>query len=98
MRSSPAVANKTVYCGSRDTNVYELNAIDGSFIGTSDSDNQSGSDDGLLNRMAGMMSGNNDSSGRKFQTDGWVDSSPAVTDEAIYIGSDDGTLYALSRE
>ncbi len=33
----------------------------------------------------------------KYATEGWVDSSPAIgTDGNIYVGSDDGNLYALN--
>jgi outer membrane protein assembly factor BamB len=44
---------------------------------------------------------NNQSSSLKwrYETDGWIDSSPAIgSDGTIYVGSDDSYLYAIQGE
>lgn len=33
-----------------------------------------------------------------FKTDGWVISSPTLTDGVLYVGSDDGKLYAIDAD
>ncbi len=33
-----------------------------------------------------------------FSTDGWVDSSPAVADSTVYVGSFDSNVYALDAD
>jgi len=33
-----------------------------------------------------------------YETGAWVKSSPAVIDDTVYVGSDDGSVYALSEQ
>ena len=33
----------------------------------------------------------------QYKTDGWVDSSPAIADGVLYIGSNDGYIYAFAN-
>ncbi len=104
VHSSPAVVDGTVYIGSRDSNVYALDAATGeerwrfktgSWVESSPSVVGGvvyvGSNDGRLYALD-AASGNELWS---FDTIYAVRSSPAVADGIVYIGSDDYSVYAV---
>ena len=47
-------------------------------------------------RTAGTDATNGGSLRWKFQTGGWVNSSPTIVDGTVYVGSSDDTMYALN--
>jgi outer membrane protein assembly factor BamB len=105
--SSPLLYEGLVYVGSMDWNLYAIDAKSGwavwnyrtrSWIVSSPAVSESL---GLIYVGAGDRSvyafdySKGGSWVWKFETDGPIGSSPAVTDEAVYIGSSDGHLYSL---
>jgi eukaryotic-like serine/threonine-protein kinase len=107
IHSSPAVVDGTVYFGSRDHNMYAVDAetglldwkfITGSWIESSPAVTGGqvyfGSNDGncyALDAKSGDKIWN-------FKTEYPVRSSPAVADDMVYFGSDDYYLYSLQTE
>jgi len=100
---SPAVANGAVYVGSCDNNVYCLNASTGMLVwnytaglswsspAVAGGDVYFGLEDGVccLNGASGMPVW-------IYVTGGEVDSSPAIADGMVCVGSDDGSVYCLN--
>ncbi|MCX7912781.1 MAG: PQQ-binding-like beta-propeller repeat protein [Dehalococcoidales bacterium] len=104
IHSSPAVVNGVVYFGSRDGNIYALNASTGEKIWSFKTGSWVESSPVVVNGV--VYCGSNDgslyaldaASGQKlwsFATRYAVRSSPAVAGGKVYIGSDDYCLYAL---
>ncbi len=107
IRSKPAVADKTVYVGAYDNNLYALNIQDGSFrwkypatdgIGSAPfvykNDVFIGSTDNKLysiNRHTGRLQW-------RFETQGSVYSSPRAEYDHVFFGSDDEHLYAVNAQ
>ena len=105
VRSSPAVANGYVIIGSRDSQVFGLNATNGrplwkqpmgTEVWSSPAINDGviyiGTDDGYvhcLNLTTGMPYW-------KSAVKGRVRSSPTIVKERIYVGSENGNVYALN--
>jgi len=105
--SSPAVANGVVYVGSRDRNVYALDASTGALLWNYFA-NQGSSSPAVANGVVYV--------GTSYPS-GWyvyaldastgallwsynperfgVESSPAVADGMVYVGCDDGNVYAF---
>jgi outer membrane protein assembly factor BamB len=107
VRSSPAVADGTVYVGSKDMNVYALSAVDGTEqwrFETRGSVRSSpavvgdtvyiGSDDGKLYAVSAA-----DGTERwHYETDSRVYASFAAVENTVYAASYfDGTVYALTE-
>jgi len=106
VRSSPAVANNTVYIGGG----YNLFAIDQEsgrerwrfeipYAGQSSPTISSGVV--YVNTQEGHVYAVDANSGKQiwhFQIDGLIFSSPAVSKGVVYVGSDDGNLYAIDTE
>jgi len=104
IKSSPVVADGTVYVGSMDGNVYALGADHGRERWCFPTDAKVDSSPVVANSTVyiGSSNGNvyalNASNGEerwRFRTDGPVKSSPAIADDTVYVGSHDGCLYAL---
>ncbi len=104
VHSSPAVVDGTVYVGSRDLNVYAVDAATGDpqwVFGTHLEVNSSpavvdgtvyvGSNDGNVYALDATTGDQQ----WAFETGSRVGSSPAVVDDTVYIGSDDHNVYAL---
>ncbi|MFC1864530.1 PQQ-binding-like beta-propeller repeat protein [Chloroflexota bacterium] len=104
IHSSPAVAEGTVFIGSRDSKVYALDAA----TGTKRWEYQTGSwvesspavvsDVVYIGSNDGKLYALDASSGEKlwdFKTKYTVMSSPAVAEGIVYFGSDDYHIYAL---
>jgi outer membrane protein assembly factor BamB len=102
---SPAVANGIVYAGGSDEKLYALNASTGACVwkyttGEPSSPAIAGGlvlvGDGnygkvyALDALTGALVWS-------YQTDGAVLSSPAVSDGAVFIGSNDGNIYAFGQ-
>jgi outer membrane protein assembly factor BamB len=106
VRSSPAVANETVYVGGG----YNLFAIDQEsgrekwrleipFAGQSSPTISGGTV--YVSSQEGHVYAVDADTGHQlwhFQIDGLIFSSPAVSQGVVYIGSDDGNLYAINAE
>jgi outer membrane protein assembly factor BamB len=80
IRSSPAVANGVVYVGSADTKLYAFGAAAGSTNCTT----------------SGTPPVTTCTPLRTVATANQVNSSPAVANGVVYVGSYDGKLYALT--
>lgn len=109
MRSSPAVADGTVYVNSLDPNVYAVNASTGQeqWNFTTGGDGRSAPVVANGTVYVGGGSGDNDvyalnaTTGAKkwnFTTGNNVLTSPAVANGIVYVGSDDADMYALDAE
>ncbi|MGA8493080.1 MAG: PQQ-binding-like beta-propeller repeat protein [Terriglobales bacterium] len=102
INSSPAVANGTVYVASNDGNLYALNASNGAKLWSFAGDPTS--DPTVASGVVYMGGGNNvyalnAKTGAElwsFTTGYQVSSTPAVSNEVVYIGSQDTNLYALN--
>jgi outer membrane protein assembly factor BamB len=109
--SSPAVANRVVYVGSMDGDVYALDASTGALLWTYSTGSQSEvtSSPAVANGVVYVGSGTysypsyvfalNASTGAllwSYLTGNWVFSSPAVVNGVVYVGSYDGNVYALN--
>ena len=105
--SSPAVANGTVYFGSRDGKLYAIDAATGSKRWAFQTDSWVESSPAVAGGM--VFVGSNDgklyaldaATGEKlweFQTKNFVMSSPAVAGGRIYFGSGDSHVYALETQ
>jgi len=101
LRSSPTVADGTVYVGSANLYAVDARSGDQEWAFEADSDVESsptvadgtvyvGSEENLYAVDAG--SGNQEWA---FETGGEVDSSPTVVDGTVYVGSRDDNLYAV---
>jgi serine/threonine protein kinase len=104
VRSSPAVANGTVFVGSRDNHVYALDAATGDKQWAFETGNWVTSSPAVADGTVFLGSDDNTvyaldaATGDKqwaFETDHSVRSSPAVADSTVFVGSDDHNLYAL---
>jgi outer membrane protein assembly factor BamB len=104
IHSSPAVVNGIVYVGSRDYNIYALDAKTGEKIWSFKTGSWVESSPAVVNGV--VYCGSNDgevyaldaATGAKlwsFSTEYAVRSSPAIADGRIYIGSDDYHVYAI---
>jgi outer membrane protein assembly factor BamB len=104
IHSSPAVVNGIVYVGSRDYNIYALDAKTGEKIWAFRTGSWVESSPVVVNGV--VYCGSNDgelyaldaTTGAKlwsFPTDYAIRSSPAVADGKVYIGSDDYHVYAV---
>ncbi|MEM3845796.1 MAG: PQQ-binding-like beta-propeller repeat protein [Candidatus Parvarchaeota archaeon] len=104
--SSPALdSNGNVYFGSTDDYVYALNS-NGQLIWKYDTGSRIGSSPAISNGVlyigneAGYLDAINITNGQlnwSYKTGGYILSSPAVdADGTIYVGSEDGNLYALN--
>jgi len=104
IHSSPAVADGTVYFGSRDFKLYAVDAATGTKRWEYKTDSWVESSPAVVNGV--VYFGSNDSrlyaldanSGEKlwdFKASYPVRSSPAVADGIVYFGSDDYYVYAL---
>ena len=104
--SSPAVANGVVYVGSDDNNVYALNATTGALLwsyttggGPSLFLARRGEWGGLCRREDDNVYALNASTGAplwSYATGNSVQSSPAVANGVVYVGSNDDNVYALN--
>ena len=102
--SSPAVANGVVYVGSADNNVYALNAKTGALLWSNPTGNEliraRGGEWGGLCRLVRLHRVRIERQDRRllwsYTTGGDVDSSPAVANGVVYVGSTDNNLYALN--
>jgi outer membrane protein assembly factor BamB len=104
VRSSPAVANGTVFVGSRDNHVYALDAATGdkqwAFETVHPVRSSPAVADGIVfvgsrdNHMYALDAATGDKQWT-FEISNWVTSSPAVADGTVFLGSDDNTVYAL---
>ncbi|MFH1100467.1 MAG: PQQ-binding-like beta-propeller repeat protein [Methanobacteriota archaeon] len=89
--SSPVLTNDRVYIGGQDGRVYCLDA------------NPDDNGDGVINWMD-SDEGYNDPEGVTYdliwwyQTGYWVDATPAVAQERIFVGSYDGFMYCLNAQ
>ncbi len=104
VHSSPAVVDGVVYVGSKDHNVYALDAQSGKQRWVFPTEGMVDSSPAVVNGM--VYVGSNDKnvyaidvqSGQKkwaFSTMHWVSSSPTVVNNVVYVGSWDGNLYAF---
>jgi outer membrane protein assembly factor BamB/predicted secreted protein len=103
--SSPSIVNGFVYIGSRDKNVYALNAVNGNQIWNFTTGNTVQSSPAVAGNVVyiGSLDHNvyalNATDGKQlwnFTTGNFVDSSPTVVNGVVYIGSYDWNLYALN--
>jgi outer membrane protein assembly factor BamB len=100
--SSPAVANGVVYISAHDGNFYALNSTDGAKLWSYPTGGGRSSP-AVVGGAVYVGGGNslyalNATSGAKlwsYATSGEVESSPAVVDSVVYVGSDDGNIYAF---
>ena len=107
VHSSPTVVNGVVYFGSRDYNLYALDAETGQVKWTFKAGSWVDSSPTVVNGV--VYFGSNDgklyavdaATGKEiwdFQTPYGITSSPAVADNRVYFGSDDYYIYALDIE
>jgi outer membrane protein assembly factor BamB/tRNA A-37 threonylcarbamoyl transferase component Bud32 len=105
VRSSPRIAEGTLYIGSYDYNLYAINAEDGSFlwkyptasgIASTPCIHENvvfiGSEDGTLYAMSRQLG----EPEWTYVTHGCIRSSPQVAYGHCFVGSDDGCLHALN--
>ena len=104
VHSSPTVVNGTVYFGSRDYNLYALDAVTGQKKWSFKAGSWVESSPTVVNGVVyfgsndGKMYAVDASTGQKiwdFQTPYALKSTPAVAGNMIYFGSDDYYIYAL---
>lgn len=102
--SSPIVVNGTLYVGSRDHNVYALNASTGAMRWSYKTGGWVASSPTVVNGI--IYVGSDDSKVYalnaingdirwSYTTGSAVDSSPTVVNDIVYVGSDDSKVYAL---
>src|ERR1700674_1365913 len=103
--SSPAVANGVVYIGSADRNIYALNARTGAKLWSYSTGDPIFSSTAVANGLVyfGVGSSIDALSAQtcnllwSYETGGCCEeSSPAVANGVVYVGSADGNLYALN--
>ncbi|MFC1977980.1 PQQ-binding-like beta-propeller repeat protein [Chloroflexota bacterium] len=104
IHSSPAVADGTIYVGSRDSKLYALDAATGAKRWEYKTDSWVESSPAIVNGVVyvgsndGRLYALNARSGEKlwdFKAKYPVMSSPAVADGIVYFGSDDYHVYAV---
>ena len=104
MYSSPAVVDGVVYVGSKDNNVYAIDAATGSerwrFATGSDVYSSPAVVDGVVyvgswDESVYAIDAATGSERWRFATGSYVRSSPAVVDGVAYVGSYDGSVYAI---
>jgi outer membrane protein assembly factor BamB len=103
--SSPAVVGGIVYVGSRDGNVYALDASTGAKVWNYTTGSWVDSSPAVVGGLVYVGSADqnvyclNAATGAlvwNYTTGGWVDeSSPAVVGGIVYVGSEDDNVYAL---
>lgn len=102
--SSPAVVNGVIYVGSKDGNLYAIDAASGSKKWAYQTGNYVYSAPAVINEVVyvGSYNGNlyaiNAASGSEkwaYQTGNSINSSPTVVNGVVYAGSYDGNLYAF---
>ncbi len=107
VNSSPAVADGTVYVGSRDNTVYALDAETGQERWSFETDSSVDSSPAVADGTVYVGSRDNTvyaldaETGRErwsVETGRGVDSSPAVANGTVYVGSWDARVYALDAE
>lgn len=105
--SSPAVVNGVVYVGSRDFNVYAIDATSGEerwhFPTGGDVASSPAVVDGMVfigSRDSNMYALDADTGSIvwSFKAENAIHSSPVVVEGAVYFGSNDGHVYALDQE
>lgn len=105
IRSQPAVADKTVYVGAYDNNLYALNVQDGSFRWKYPATDGIGSapfvykNDVFIGSVDNKLYSINRHTGRlqwSFATQGAVYSSPRAEFDHVFFGSDDEHIYAVN--
>ncbi len=103
--SSPAIINNKVYIGSKDKNIYCLNASTGAQIWNHTTGGMVYSSPTIVNNRLYIGSSDNKlycldaTTGGdlwNFTTGGFVWCSPAVTNGKVYIGSMDAKMYCLN--
>jgi uncharacterized repeat protein (TIGR02543 family) len=103
--SSPAVANGVVYIGSRDHDLYALDAVTGAPVWSYATGGQVDSSPavadgkvyiGMMDHSVYALDAVSGAFVWSHATGGIVYSSPAVADGKVYVGSDDGKVYALN--
>ncbi len=104
VHSSPAVCDGKLYFGSRDGNIYALDAVSGEKIWTFHTGSWVDSSPAVVGGVlyCGSNDGNlyalNADTGEKiwsYQMRLAVTSSPAVADGVVYVGCEDFSLYAI---
>ncbi len=104
IESSPAVANGVIYVGSRDGNLYAIDATSGAKRWEFKTGSWIESSPAIVNNI--VYIGSNDgnlyaldaSTGKKlwqYQGRYPIKSSPAIAGNMVYVGSDDYNVYAL---
>jgi outer membrane protein assembly factor BamB len=106
VRSSPAIANRTVFISSGFT-LYAIDADNGRELWNVDMAYAGESSPTVADGVVYVASKENNlyafdtESGEQlwfFKTDGLLFGTPSLTDEAVIIGGDDGDLFAVDRE
>ena len=108
INSSPAVANGVVYIGSRDKNLYAINATTGTVLWTANTGGEIYSSPAISNGVVyvgSYVSDNlyafNATTGATLWTasaGGLINSSPVVFNGIVYIGSADKNVYAFNAQ
>jgi len=103
VESSPVVVDDTIFVGSRDDNIYALDATDGSEQWRFETEGAVESSPTVADGTVFVVSGDKNvyaldatdgSEQWLFETEGEVDSSPVVADDTVYVWSD-RIVYAL---
>lgn len=105
IRTTPVLADDAVYVGSRDGNVYGIDAESGDQTWAFETDGRVDSSPAVVDGVLYVGSADqhvyalDTATGESlwvFETDDEVHSSPAVVAGTVYIGSNDGSIYALA--
>ena len=106
VESSPAIAEGTAYIGSADGNLYAADIETGEekwkFKADARVDTSVDSSAAVVgdtvyfgDRLVYALDIETGEKKWSFETEGFVESSPVVADGVVYIGSNDGSVYAL---